>query len=146
MLFVRRPCLDPLGERLSRPATRSSRVVMARSVACSGRPPARKRDRGHRAVVLDWLRADPALSLDQVAERLSACVPGQGSPEDRVHQARQWVRQLYRSMADQGLLDAIEFAALVRFARERSHDFELPRELRPKNAYNLLRLLATGSS
>ena len=33
---------------------------------------------------------------------------------------------------------------LARFAAERAHDFELPRELRPKNAYNLLRLLATA--
>jgi hypothetical protein len=48
-------------------------------------------------------------------------------------------------MADQGLLDAGEFAALVRFARDRSADFELPRELRPKNAYNLVRLLATAT-
>jgi hypothetical protein len=33
----------------------------------------------------------------------------------------------------------------VKFARDRSADFELPRELRPKNAYNLLRLLAVAT-
>jgi hypothetical protein len=48
-------------------------------------------------------------------------------------------------MHDQGLLDANEFTALARFARDRSADFDLPRELRPKNAYNLLRLLATAT-
>jgi RNA repair pathway DNA polymerase beta family len=99
----------------------------------------------HRGAVLDWLRAEPELSLDEVAARL-ATVSTRAAPTeaDRVHQAKQYVKQLYRSMHDQGLLDANEFAALVRFARDRSADFELPRELRPKNAYNLLRLIATA--
>jgi hypothetical protein len=47
-----------------------------------------------------------------------------------------YVSQLYRSLADHGVLDASEFAALVRLPRERSTEFELPRDLRPKNAYN----------
>ena len=67
------------------------------------------------------------------------------SEADGVHQAKQYIKQLYRSLADQGLLDANEFAALVRFAQEKSADFDLPRELRPKNAYNLVRLLATAT-
>ena len=98
----------------------------------------------HRAVVLEWLRADPTLTLDAVAAKLAA-VSSRPMPTeaDGLHQAKQYVKQLYRSLADQGLLDANEFAALVRFARDRSADFELPRELRPKNAYNLVRLLAT---
>jgi hypothetical protein len=65
---------------------------------------------------------------------------------DRVHQAKQYVKQLYRSLHDQGLLDTCEFSALVRFARDKSADFELPHELRPKNAYNLLRLIAAATS
>jgi predicted nucleotidyltransferase len=101
----------------------------------------------HRAVVLDWLRADPDLSLDAVAERL-AKVSTRAMPTaaDRTHQAKQYVKQLYRSLHDQGLLDTCEFSALVRFARDKSADFELPRELRPKNAYNLLRLIAAATS
>jgi hypothetical protein len=114
----------------------------------------------HRAVVLEWLRDDPGLTLDALSEKLakvstrampdgtSAAPPRRGQDQadaDRVHQAKQYIKQLYRSMADQGLLDANEFAALVRFARDRSADFELPRELRPKNAYNLVRLLATAT-
>jgi len=67
------------------------------------------------------------------------------SEADRVHQAKQYIKQLYCSLADQGLLDANEFSALVRFARDKSADLELPRELRPKNAYNLVRLLATAT-
>jgi hypothetical protein len=35
--------------------------------------------------------------------------------------------------------------ALPRFAQSKSADFDLPRELRPKNAYNLVRLLATAT-
>lgn len=100
----------------------------------------------HRGVVLEWLRAEPTLTLDALAGKL-AKVSTRALPTeaDRVHQAKQYIKQLYRSLADQGLLEANEFAALVRFAAERSADFELPRELRPKNAYNLVRLLATAT-
>lgn len=100
----------------------------------------------HRAIVLDWLRAEPELTLDALAKKL-ADVSTRSAPTeaDRIHQAKQYVKQLYRSMHDQGLLDANEFLALVRFARDKSADFELPRELRPKNAYNLLRLIATAT-
>jgi hypothetical protein len=100
----------------------------------------------HRAIVLDWLRTDPTLTLDAVAEKL-ARISTRAMPTeaDRLHLAKQYIKQLYRSLADQGLLDANEFGALVRFARDKSADFELPRELRPKNAYNLVRLLATAT-
>ncbi|MFO0615354.1 MAG: nucleotidyltransferase domain-containing protein [Polyangiaceae bacterium] len=100
----------------------------------------------HRATVLDWLRADPALSLDAVATRL-AKVDARVAPTeaDAVHLAKQYVKQLYRSMHDQGLLDACDFPSLVRFARDASAEFDLPRELRPKNAYNLVRLIATAT-
>jgi hypothetical protein len=100
----------------------------------------------HREVVLAWLREDPALTLDAVAERLaSVSTRAMPSEADRIHQGKQYVKQLYRSLADQGLLEANEFAALVRFARDKSADLVLPRELRPKNAYNLVRLLATAT-
>jgi predicted nucleotidyltransferase len=100
----------------------------------------------HRAVVLEWLRADPTLTLDAVAAKL-ATISTRALPSeaDRLHQAKQYIKQLYRSLADQGILEANEFSALVRFAREKSADFALPRELRPKNAYNLVRLLATAT-
>jgi hypothetical protein len=55
------------------------------------------------------------------------------------------VKDLYRSLHDQGLLPSSDFAALSRFAQEPYEDLELPRELRPKNAYNLLRLIHTAS-
>jgi predicted nucleotidyltransferase len=84
----------------------------------------------HRATILEWLRKEPTLTLDEVGDRIGN---------------KQYVKQLYRSMADQGLLDGSDFAALVRFARDKSADFDLPRELRPKNAYNLVRLLATAT-
>lgn len=100
----------------------------------------------HRAVVLEWLRADPTLTLDEVADQL-ADVTTYAAPSraDAVHRAKQYVKQLYRSLADQGLLEANEFSALVRFASSKAPDLELPRELRPKNAYNLIRLLATAT-
>jgi hypothetical protein len=100
----------------------------------------------HRSVILEWLRADPTLSLDEVAEKLAnASSYAAPSRADAVNRAKQYIKQLYRSLADQGLLEASEFAALVRFAKDKAADFELPRELRPKNAYNLIRLLATAT-
>jgi hypothetical protein len=100
----------------------------------------------HRATVLEWLRADDAPALDDVASRLAALSPRAApSPADAIHQAKQYVKQLYRSLFDQGLLESADFSALVRFARDGAAELELPRELRPKNAYNLVRLIATAT-
>jgi hypothetical protein len=100
----------------------------------------------HRAVVLEWLREQPAPTLDEVATRL-AKVESRGLPQHEAeHQAKEYVKQLYRSLYDQGLIPARDFSALAAFAREQSTEFELPRELRPKNAYNLIRLIATATN
>jgi len=103
----------------------------------------------HRGAVLEWLREgaeESAVSLDEVATRLARLSPRAAPSEaDAVHQAKQYVKQLYRSLFDQGLLAGADFASLVRFARESSAELELPRELRPKNAYNLVRLIATAT-
>jgi hypothetical protein len=103
----------------------------------------------HRATVLAWLREDggpSGPSLDAIAERLARISPRASPSEaDAVLQAKQYIKQLYRSLFDQGLLVGADFASLVRFAREESHELELPRELRPKNAYNLVRLIASAT-
>lgn len=101
----------------------------------------------HRATVLAWLREEePAPELDQVAARLARLSPRAAPTEaDGVLQAKQYVKQLYRSLFDQGLLAGADFPSLVRFAREGAATLELPRELRPKNAYNLVRLVATAT-
>jgi hypothetical protein len=101
----------------------------------------------HRGIVLDWLKEDPAPRLDEVARRLAAISPRPApTPADAILGAKEYVKQLYRSLHDQGLLDANDFGALVRFARGGGKQPEPARELRPKNAYNLLRLIhvATG--
>lgn len=99
----------------------------------------------HRGLVLDWLRQEPRLDLDQTAARLAAAtltdVP---DPDAAMVQARTYIKQLCRSLHDQGLLPSSEFAALRRFAQTDADGLELPRELRPKNAYNLLRLILTA--
>jgi hypothetical protein len=97
----------------------------------------------HRAVVLAWLRDAPTLTLDAVSHKLAE--RALDATPDGVQRCRQYVKQLYRSMHDQGILAAADFESLVRFAVERSMDFDLPRELRPKNAYNLLRLVASAT-
>ncbi len=100
----------------------------------------------HRHDVLRWLRAEPTPSLDEVAARLADQSPRTfPTRADAELQAKQWVKQLYRSLYDQGLIPARDFEALVRFAREEAEGLELPREVRPKNAYNLVRLIATAN-
>lgn len=101
----------------------------------------------HRGAVLGWLRdEDPAPGLDEVAKRLAKLSPRAAPTEaDAILQAKQYVKQLYRSLFDQGLLEGADFASLVRFARGEASELELPRELRPKNAYNLIRLIATAT-
>jgi predicted nucleotidyltransferase len=101
----------------------------------------------HRADVLAWLRASPSLSLDQVADKLAVISPrANATAADAQLAAKQYIKQLYRSMYDQQLLERNEFSALVEFAASNAAiNLELPRELRPKNAYNLLRLIVTAT-
>jgi hypothetical protein len=93
----------------------------------------------HRVIVIGWLRDDPALELDAAAERLAdearIQAPSRG---DAVVRARDYLKQLYRSMYDQGAIAANDWASLRAAAKT---ELELPRDLRPKNAYNLIRLL-----
>jgi len=101
----------------------------------------------HRGLVLDWLREEPPPDLDAVAMRLADISPRPAPTKtDGILAAKEYVKQLYRSLHDQGVLDANDFASLVRYAREGGQQPEPARELRPKNAYNLLRLIhvATG--
>ncbi len=106
----------------------------------------------HRQTVLDWLRAEPSLTLDDVAARLARVSPRASTHAEAELAAKTYLKQLYRSLSDQGLLAANDFASLKAFALEARvlrDDLDgdgLGRRLSPKNAYNLLRLihLATG--
>ncbi|KIG16542.1 Undecaprenyl-phosphate N-acetylglucosaminyl 1-phosphate transferase [Enhygromyxa salina] len=101
----------------------------------------------HRRLLLAWLAQDPSLSLDQAAAKLAVEAKIEGHTEaDKTRRAKDYIKQLYSSMFDQGLLGDRDYAALVGFAQSEQHRFDLPRELRPKNAYNLLRLLATATN
>ncbi|XXX74902.1 nucleotidyltransferase domain-containing protein [Sorangium sp. So ce134] len=99
----------------------------------------------HRERVLDWLADAPSLSLDDVARKLAAISPRAAPTEaDRELQAKEYIKQLYRSLHDQGLLPARDFASLAAFARQGRTSLDTARDLRPKNAYNLVRLIATA--
>jgi hypothetical protein len=93
----------------------------------------------NRVAIIGWLRADPTLALDAAAERLvdvaQIVAPTRA---DAVARARDYIKQLYRSMYDQGVIAANDWASLRAVA---ATELELPRDLRPKNAYNLIRLL-----
>jgi len=95
----------------------------------------------HRSLVMQWLREEPAPGLDEVGRRLGE-LAGRGADAEAV--GKDYVKQLYRSMYDQGVLPSREYGALVDLARREGASFELPRELRPKNAYHLLRLIGTA--
>lgn len=99
----------------------------------------------HREIVLGWLEADPAPSLDEVAQRLAPiAAPRAPRPQDALLLAKEYIKALYRSLYDQGLLAQRDYLSLIEFARHNPARFDLPKELRPKNAYNLLRLLYTA--
>jgi hypothetical protein len=93
----------------------------------------------HRAIVLGWLHDDPSLGLDAASERLADAARVEAPTRiDAVQRARDYLKQLYRSLYDQGVIPANDWVSLRVAARG---DLALPRDLRPKNAYNLLRLL-----
>jgi hypothetical protein len=93
----------------------------------------------NRTAVIGWLRENPSLGIDAAAERLADVAhveaPTRG---DAVLRAREYLKQLYRSMYDQGLIVANDWVSLRVAAKA---ELALPRDLRPKNAYNLIRLL-----
>ncbi len=139
--------LDPVGEALLAHRDVFSSVEVYGTFGRYALSQARKlaqsaRLAEHRAHALTWLRDDPDATLDTLAVKLAAHTRDEGP--DGVARCRQYLKQLYRSMHDQGLLPVASFEALAVFARERSLAFELPRELRPKNAYNLVRLAASA--
>jgi len=144
MLFAHPEVLDPMGAELV--AIRAS-FLSQEIYGSFGRYALSQLDRlehnirlaEHRATVVAWLRAEPGLTLDAVAERLAdAARIAAPTRADAVARARDYLKQLYRSMYDQGLLAANDWASLRAAA---STELALPRDLRPKNAYNLIRLL-----
>lgn len=105
----------------------------------------------HRHLVLEWLRRDHAQSLDQLADKLARETAIEAAtPEDAQLRARDYIKQLYGSLYDQGLLESRDYRGLVTFAHTGAHagahELGLPRTLRPKNAYNLLRLIVTATA
>jgi hypothetical protein len=96
----------------------------------------------HRVTIIGWLRDDPALEMGAAAVRLAdeaqIVAP---TCADAITRARDYIKQLYRSMYDQGVIAANDWASLRTAA---AGSLELPRDLRPKNAYNLIRLLDTA--
>ncbi|MBU8895183.1 nucleotidyltransferase domain-containing protein [Corallococcus sp. M34] len=101
----------------------------------------------HRDLVLGWLCEEPAPDLDEVARRLAALSPRAAPTEQEgLLAARTYIKQLYRSLSDQGLLASNDFVALAAYARGGGQRPPTARELRPKNAYNLLRLVALATN
>lgn len=144
MLFADPLVVDPLGEELV--AMRDG-FISQEIYGAFGRYALSQLDRlehnqrlaEHRVTIISWLRAEPALELDAAAERLadSARIAAP-SRTDAIARGREYIKQLYRSLYDQGMIAANDWASLVTAAQT---ELELPRDLRPKNAYNLIRLL-----
>jgi hypothetical protein len=144
MLYADPAIVDPMGEELV--AMRSG-FLSQEIYGSFGRYALSQLDRlehnqrlaEHRAAIIGWLQADPDLDLDLAAARLAESARVQAPTEgDAIARAKDYIKQLYRSLYDQGLIAANDWASLRQAART---ELELPRDLRPKNAYNLIRLL-----
>ena len=68
---------------------------------------------------------------DELVDRARIIAP---SADAATHQAKAYLKQLYGSLFDQGLLATKSFEALAAYARGDPDPSELPRRLRPKNA------------
>lgn len=100
----------------------------------------------HRDVVLQWLREDRELALDGAAARLcEAAQIAAPAQKERELAAKEYIKQLYASLFDQGILTEKTFSALRDYAVSEPDTSDLPRRLQPKNAYNLVRLLITAA-
>jgi len=144
MLFAAPSVVDPLGAPLV--AMRDA-FVSQEIYGSFGRYALSQLDRlehnqrlaDHRATVLGWLHDDPSLGIDAAAERLADAARVEApTRKDAVLRARDYLKQLYRSLYDQGAIPANDWVSLRVAARG---ELAVPRDLRPKNAYNLIRLL-----
>jgi hypothetical protein len=144
MLFAQPRVIDPIGAPLV--AMRSG-FLSQEIYGSFGRYALSQLDRlehnqrlaDHRATVIGWLQANPTLGIDETAERLADAAHVEApTRRDAVRRARDYLKQLYRSMYDQGHIAANDWVALRVAAK---HELPVPRDLRPKNAYNLIRLL-----
>ncbi|MEZ4362048.1 MAG: nucleotidyltransferase domain-containing protein [Kofleriaceae bacterium] len=150
MLFADPVAVDPIGQAL----IEHRDAFLSREIYGSfGRYALSQLDRlehnqrlaDHRSLLLSWLAQEPQLTLDTAAERLAhGAAIAAPSAADAARRGRDYIKQLYRSLYDQGQLASNDWASLVAFAAQSADDpraFEPPRDLRPKNAYNLIRLL-----
>jgi len=144
MLFANPIVIDPMGAELvaMRAAFLSQEIYGSfgrYAISQLDRLDHNQRLAEHRTTIIGWLRDDPALELDVAAERLAETARvAAPTRADAVARSREYIKQLYRSMYDQGSIAANDWASLRAAART---ELELPRDLRPKNAYNLIRLL-----
>jgi hypothetical protein len=144
MLFAEPTVVDPMGAELiaMRDAFLSIEIYGAfgrYALSQLDRLEHNQRLAEHRSTIIGWLRDDPSLELDAAAERLADSARVEApSRSDAITRARDYIKQLYRSMYDQGLIAANDWHSLRAAAKI---DLEMPRDLRPKNAYNLIRLL-----
>ncbi|MBT9558882.1 MAG: nucleotidyltransferase domain-containing protein [Myxococcales bacterium] len=100
----------------------------------------------HQSTLVDWLREPVAPSMDDVVQRLAVLSGENPKDEAALERGRDFVKQVYRSLYDRGLIPARDFATLAAYARAGGVAPDDARSLRPKNAYNLLRLIATAIS
>ena len=144
MLFASPVVIDPIGEGLiaMRDGFLSQEIYGAfgrYAISQLDRFEHNQRLADHRQAVIGWLREEPGLSMETAATRLvDAAKIAAPTRKDAVARARDYLKQLYRSMYDQGAIAANDWASLAAVA---TAELELPRDLRPKNAYNLIRLL-----
>jgi len=91
--------------------------------------------------IMEFIGKNPGLAMDEVCELLCAKGILKGK---KVYEAKELVTDLYQSFYDRGLISRRGFDVLKEYLRSGSPGLAPGRKYRPKNAYNLLRLLYSG--
>ncbi len=91
--------------------------------------------------IMEFIGKNPGLNMDEVCGLL--CEKGILKGK-KVHEAKELIVDLYQSFYDRGLIKRRGFDILKEYLRSGSPEPAPGRKYRPKNAYNLLRLLYSG--
>ena len=91
--------------------------------------------------IMGFIEKNREADMDKTAELLCEKGPFKGK---KVHEIKELIMDLYQSFYDRGLLERRGFDMLKNYLKKNPGELYMGRKYRPKNAYNLLRLLYSG--
>lgn len=90
--------------------------------------------------IIKLIEKNPGLNMEEMCELLCEGI----MKDKKLSEAKTLVMDLYQSFYDRGLIPERGFDVLKEYLRNNPGELTLGRKYRPKNAYNLLRLLYSG--